>query len=157
MFKNKLNLRNVVTIAICLAVTIMFSSCEKKSDLNGENEIIYGKWQLKTISPLNIPPGVDLMLVDFSPMNIIYEFKKNNVLTVSGRVSDIDGVFEDGKHYYDVTHSNISNGLFVTNLPQHIVNINTISYCFCIGYMSDDITLSLAHDESNSHFTFVKK
>ena len=157
MFKNKLSLRSVVAIAICLAVTIMFSSCEKKSDLNGENEIIYGKWQLKTISPLNVPPGLDLMLVDFSPMNIIYEFKKNNVLTVSGRASDIDGVFEDGKHFYDVTHSKISNGLFVTNLPQHIVKINTISYCFCIGDMSDDITLSLAHDESNSHFTFVKK
>jgi hypothetical protein len=156
MTKKRLNLRSVAMIA-CLAVTIMFSGCEKKSDLKGENEIIYGKWQLKTISPLNVPPGVDLMLVDFSPMNIIYEFKTNNVVRVSGRVNDIDGVFEKGKHFYNVTNSNISNGLFVTNLPQHIVKINTISYCFCIGYMSDDITLSLAHDESNSHFTFVKK
>jgi|GEM_PF-2184875 len=157
MYKNKFNLRNVVAIAICLAVTTMFSGCEKENDLNGENEIIYGKWQLKTISPLNVQQGMNLMLVDFSPMNIIYEFKENNVLTVSGRVSDIDGVFEEGKHFYDVTHSEISNGLLVTNLPQHIVKMNTISYCFCIDYMSDVVTLSLAHDESNSHFTFVKK
>jgi hypothetical protein len=34
MNKNKLNLRNVIAIAICLAVTTVFSSCEKKTDYN---------------------------------------------------------------------------------------------------------------------------
>jgi len=34
MSKEKVNLRNVIVIAICLTVTTMFSSCEKKTDYN---------------------------------------------------------------------------------------------------------------------------
>ena len=30
MYKNRLNLRNVISITICLAVITMFSSCEKE-------------------------------------------------------------------------------------------------------------------------------
>jgi len=103
MLKKRLNLRNVAAIVTCLIVTIMFSGCEKKSDLKGENKIIYGKWQLETISPINVPTGVDLLLVNFSPMNIIYEFKKNNVLTVSGNVDNNYGGLKIGKHFYEVT------------------------------------------------------
>jgi len=32
MYKNKFNLRNVIAIAICLAVTTMFSGCDKEND-----------------------------------------------------------------------------------------------------------------------------
>ena len=40
MFRNKLNLRNVVAIAICLAGMTIFSGCEKNSDNdNNPNEI----------------------------------------------------------------------------------------------------------------------
>ena len=157
MLKIRLNLRKVVAIAICLVSIAMFLGCDKGNNPKNENDILYGKWQLKTISPLNVPQGLDLMLVDFSPMNIIYEFKTNNVLTVSGNVKDIDGVFEKGKHFYEVTLTDISNGLLITDLAQHIVEIKTISYCFSVGYMSDDQALFLAHGESNSLFTFVKK
>ena len=157
MTKRRLNLRNVVAIAICLAGITIFLGCDKENDLKNESDILYGKWQLKTISPLNVPPGPNLMLVDFSPMNIIYEFKANNVLRVSGNVRDIDGVFEEGKHFYKVTFTDISNGLLITDLAQHIVKINTISYCFSVGYMSDDQALFLANEESNSLFIFAKK
>ena len=38
MYKNKLNLRNVVVIAICFAVTTMFSSCDKEETTEIDND-----------------------------------------------------------------------------------------------------------------------
>ena len=157
MYKNKLNLRNVVAIAICLAGMTMFSACDKDDDLKGENEIICGKWQLKTMSPLNIEEGLSLTLLDLSPMNIIFEFKANNVLTVSSDNADFYTGFEIGNHFYDVTLTNISNGLLTTDLPQHIVEVNKNPYGFSLGEMSVDKALFLAcGGECNRLFIFVK-
>lgn len=150
------------TVAI-LCIVCMLSSiilgCEKKTDKKDESNILLGKWQLKTISPLNVEGGVIFMLVDFSPMNIIYEFTANNVLKVSSNVDNINyGGLEIGKHFYEITLTNIRNGILVTDLAQHVVEINTIPYCFCIGNMSDDPALFLTcYGECNSMFTFIKK
>jgi hypothetical protein len=43
MQTNRLKLRNVVAIAICLAAMTMFTSCEKRDNKQGEKTII-GKW-----------------------------------------------------------------------------------------------------------------
>ena len=158
MYKNKFNLRNVVAIAICLAGMTMFSACDKDNDLKGENEIIYGKWQLQTMSPLNVEEGLILTLLDLSPMNIIFEFKANNVLTVSSDNVDFHTGFEMGNHFYDVTLTNISNGLLTTDLPQHIVEINKNPYGFSLGEVSVDKALFLAcGGECSSLFIFIKK
>jgi len=155
--------RQKVTVAaqyIMCALFFMVSGCvEQKSDLKDENDVLRGKWQLWTISPLNAE-GMDLVLVDFRPMNIIYEFKANNVLSVSGNVDNIVDIvgLEAGKHFFEVTLTDISNGSLVTDLAQHVVEINSISYCFSVGYISDDTALFLAClGECDYLFSFVKK
>ena len=158
MYKNKLNLRNVVAITIYLAGMTLFSACDKNDALKGENEIIYGKWQLKTMSPLNVEEGLILTLLDLSSMNIIFEFKANNVLTISSDNVDFHTGFEIGNHFYDVTLMNIRNGLLTTDLPQHIVEINKNPYGFSLGEMSVDKALFLAcGGECNRLLIFVKK
>ena len=156
MTKRIFKLRDAAMIA-CLAVTTMFSACDKNNDLNGEDEIIHGKWQLKTITLLNVEDGLILTLLDLSPMNIIFEFKANNTLIVSADDIDFHTGFEIGNHFYDVTFTDISNGILITDLPQHIVEINTIPYGFSVGYSGADTALFLAHGESNRLLIFVKK
>jgi len=130
--------------ALCIVGVLFFtiSGCDKSKGESekskDENEIIHGKWQLTIISPLDVE-GVDLMsaAIDISRSNIIFEFKANNVLTVSSNEDNDYVGFKAGNHFYEVTHTDISNGSLVTDLAQHVVEINTISYCFSIGYGSD--------------------
>ncbi len=149
---------SVAILCIMFVLSFLLLSCEKNSDLKDDNEIIYGKWQLKTMSPLNVEEGLILTLLDLSSMNIIFEFKANNVLAVSSDNADFHTGFEIGNHFYDVTLTNISNGLLITDLPQHIVEINKNPYGFSLGEESVDKALFLAcGDECNRLFIFVKK
>jgi hypothetical protein len=152
----------VATLCIVFALFSLLLGCETKSDLKGEsdmkgeNDILSGKWQLTTISPLNAE-GMDLVLVNYTPMHIIYEFKANNVLTVSGNVDNNYGGLEIGNHFYVVTFTDISNDPSWLPAP-HEVKINNISYGFSFGYMSDRQGMELVcRDECNSAFHFVKK
>ena len=149
----------VAILCIVFVFSSLFSGCEKKSDLKIENEILYGKWQLKTISPLNAE-GVDYMLVDYTPMNIIYEFKANNVLTVSGNVDNNYGGLEVGKHFYEVTYNKT---LYVEGMVVGgpIIEINSIiPYDFFLYSTSDNPKMQLVMTcirECNSVFHFTKK
>ena len=146
----------VATLCIMFALFSLLSGCEKKSALKSDNEILYGKWQLKTISPFNAE-GVDYMLVDYTPMNIIYEFKTNNVLTVSGDVDNNYGGLEIGNHFYVVTLTEINGDPLGLPAP-HEVKINNIPYGFSFGYMPDSPGMELVcRGECNSAFYFVKK
>ena len=162
--KNPFALQKVTVVAQCIVCALFFtvSGCVgQKSDLQDESlkeesEILYGKWQLTTISPLNAE-GVDYMLVNFSPMNIIYEFKANNVLIVSGDVDNNYGGLEIGKHFYEVTLTEIINNPLGLPTP-HMVRINTIPYSFSFGYVSDSPGMVLvSRGECDSAFRFVKK
>ena len=122
--------------ALCIVGVLFFtiSGCDKSKD---ESDIIHGKWQLTTISSLNIE-GVNWgMSIDISQLNIIFEFKASNVLTVSSNEDNDYGDFTVGTHFYEVTHTDISNGSLITDLAQHVIEINIIPYCFSIGYNSD--------------------
>ena len=144
-----------VSALICLAVFTSCGSDEARATEDG-SEVIHGKWQLKTISPLNAE-GVDYMLVDYTPMNIIYEFKTNNVLTVSGNVDSNYGGLEIGKHFYEVTLTEIINDPLGLPAP-HMVRINNIPYGFSFGYMYDSPGMEMVcREECNYAFCFVKK
>jgi hypothetical protein len=134
---------------------ILFTSCGKAQTTN-DSDILCGKWQLQTISPLNAE-GVDLMLVDFSPKNIIYEFRANNVLIVSGNVPNGYGGLKTGKYFYKITRTDISDGSLLTDLEQHVVVINSIPHCFSIGYVSYPDSPGMFMACSTLLFTFLKK
>ena len=144
---------------LCIVCVLFFTilGCEKQKE---ENKIIRGKWQLTTIYPPKVE-GIAYMLGDFTPMNIIYEFKANNVLAVSGNIDNNYACLKKGKHSYEVTLTDISNGSLstnLTNLAQHVVEIDNISYCFSIVDESNNPTLYMTYwDENNNIYTFVKK
>jgi len=126
--------RLVLMIIPALICGVLFTSCgSDKAQTKDENDILHGKWQLISISPFNVE-GVDLMLVDYSPKNIINEFKSNSVLAVSVNVDNDYGGLEIGKHFYEVTLTEVSANPLGLPAP-HEVRINGISYGF--GYMSD--------------------
>ena len=125
----------IVPALICWAA---FTSCGKDEAQVTEdgNKILHGKWQLISISPLNVE-GMNLALVGYSPNNIIYEFKANNVLTVSGNIENINyGGLEIGEYFYDVALAEIIVDPLSLPTP-HVVRINTIPYDFSFDYMSD--------------------
>jgi len=147
----------VAAQCVMCALFIMVSGCVKQeSDLKDENDILYGKWQLISISPLNAE-GMDLMLVDYSPFNIIYEFKANNVLIVSGNVDNDYGGLEIGKHFYEVTLTEIISNPLGLPAP-HMVTINSMPYGFSFGYMSDTPGMEMVcRGECDYALYFVKK
>ena len=146
----------MAAIVACLAVTTMFSSCEQKSNLKEESDILHGKWKLITINLFTIEEGN--MLFDYSQKNIIYEFKANNVLTVSGNVENIDyRGHEIGKHFYDITLTEMISDPLGLPAP-HTVKINTIPYGFSFGYMSDKPGMEMVcRGKCNYAFYFVKE
>ena len=146
--------------ALCVIFVLFFviSGCEKNYEKHkDESKNLRGKWLLTTISSCN-ESGADLMLIDLSPLNIIFDFKANHVLTVSGNADYEYGDFKVGKHYYEFTLTDISDGSLITNLAQHVVEINTTSYCYCTGYESDKLCLYMAcWGECNNLYSFVRK
>ena len=63
-------------------------------------DVIIGKWKL-----LQVDIGFDNPTTfDYSQYNIIYEFKTNNVLTISGKTGDVEIYrgHEIGEHFYEI-------------------------------------------------------
>jgi hypothetical protein len=87
MFKNKLNLRNVVTIAICLAGVTMFSGCDKDPDPI-ENPPV-PKDAVELTSPITENTTLkDLGLpIDYYFNGATLEVKNNAILTIEDSVT----------------------------------------------------------------------
>jgi hypothetical protein len=68
--------------------------------VHDESSSILGKWKLlKTIHPMSGQCS------DYSQYNIVYEFKANNILTVSGE----DDIFGIDEHTYSIIEPNEQN------------------------------------------------
>ncbi len=92
------------TVIMLLLAAGCFSSCSEK--VNEKPNIdksvsIIGKWKLVKVQVV----FYNRDLYDYSHYNIIYEFKSNNVLTVSGETDDIDTYrgHNIGEHVYSIT------------------------------------------------------
>jgi len=83
--------------AIALLLAGSFSSCIKK---NEEPASIVGKWKLVESRYFSFING--LQVSDYSQYNIVYEFKTNNVLFVSGVADDNFSLYGNGEHFYSI-------------------------------------------------------
>jgi hypothetical protein len=108
---------------------------------------ILGKWKLvKTdIGFINQTTS------DYSQYNIIYEFKSNNILTISGKTDDIEIYkgHEIGEHFYRIVE--IMPSPLSTFIP-HVV-IDDLPYKYEVSLA--DLTLTYRNQESNA-FLFEK-
>ena len=89
-------MRNILKLAVVL---VFFAgsiySCTKE---NEESATIIGKWKyVKCVYPFGNK------LYDYSQYNIVYEFKPNNILAISGETHIENYVgHEIGKHFYSL-------------------------------------------------------
>jgi len=96
-------------LTILMMTTGNFSSCKQKeinvqeelkailSVVHDESASIFGKWKL--VKEILVFTSNGPKLFDYSKKNIVYEFKENGVLTISG-VSHDTGL--DGEHFYSI-------------------------------------------------------
>ena len=145
--------------AILLILTGNLSSCTNKN--NAEDEEItdpktafFGKWKLEFI--------IDSMFsIDCSQYNIVYEFKANNILMVSGNTDNIDNrIHGIGKYHYEVIPKSYWGDHPLVDAFGIILRIDTDFYGVTFGYIGDmgDILgmhISFRNDASPSSHSFV--
>jgi len=89
------------TVILSLLITVSFSSC-KKEEIEAEEYPThhFGKWQLVAVEYRT--ETFELISADYSHANIIYDFRENNILVVSGEIEDIEDYrgHEIGEHPY---------------------------------------------------------
>lgn len=93
--------RIAFTLILSLLIAVNFSSC-KKEEIEEEEYPThhFGKWQLVTVG--NRTETFELVSADYSQANIVYDFRENNVMVVSGEIEDIEDYrgHEIGEHSY---------------------------------------------------------
>lgn len=95
--------RTAFAIILTLIIAVNFSSCKKEEIEKDYPTQHLGKWQLVFINLYNIELG-EFVPLDYSHANIIYDFRENNILFVSGKIDDIEDYrgHEVGEHFYEV-------------------------------------------------------
>lgn len=124
--------------AIALLLAGCLSSCtEKKNDVDNDclsifniihdkSASILGKWKLiKTRGIVLSSEGYDLKCYDYSRYDIVYEFKTNNVLTISG---DLDIWPKIGEHFYSIVDD--EKGLGMVGLPYGLKIGDNLTYWY---------------------------
>ena len=107
------------------AVLLMTTGCKRDNSVaEDDNSSVYGKWKLSFVGYMdeNISPAV----FDYSQNDIIYDFKGNNVLVISGEMNSIDDYkgHEKGEYYYK-KHPIPPCGPTALCIPQITIGTNT--------------------------------
>ena len=126
--------RLILMIVPALICGMVLTGCSDKAEGTSEDNILSGKWKLllftsfSTMEELVIP-------IDYTQKNIIYEFRANNVLMVSGAINNIDyRGHEIGKHSYEILPlppSEPAGPCFVG----HPIKINTETHFISFGWL----------------------
>ena len=132
-------MKNIIKLQVILILLVAgIVGCNKTNESNQIEEIpeetidstlytlISGKWQLLTVEEVFVP--VPQPTHDYSKYNIVYEFKPNGVLTVSGATDDIERYIghKTGKHSYSFIDD--GNKLGMVGLPFGLQINNFISW-----------------------------
>ena len=94
----------IVSIMFLIS-TCFFSACKEKEEEpeNPFRENIIGQWKLNQISIRKNQSQLDMILIDCSKENIIFDFQENNKLVIHGSIPNDLGLFDDlqeGGHSY---------------------------------------------------------
>ena len=135
---------SIFKITVVLLFLAGIFSCSENSDTEIIIEkAIIGKWKLVKIEvDIDLENGNGIRnptTFDYSQDNIIYEFKKNNVLTISGSIDKNDyRVHEAGDHFYEMvpfTHSDTIDvcayqGYFNSSSHEDYLIIDNVYYSY---------------------------
>lgn len=133
-------------IVIIILAIMSISSCS--SDTNSSNTEIVGQWQLKQINYYGLEGGNSSQsTVDYSDQNIIYNFKVNGVVTISG---ENPGIIE-GDYDYSYGEDYLGGS---TDPKILLVKIDNIKYTYSLK--NGEMTLGKSYVDGPD-FVFVKK
>jgi len=116
----KLNtMKKTLLFLTTILVTLSFTACSTSDDIDETPEVkstntimLVGKWQLTKVETSFLTPK----LYDYSQCNIIYEFKSDNVLTISGEIDNVTYLGHDiGDHVYSIIDDD--GGYGIIGLP----------------------------------------
>jgi len=95
-------MKKIFKLTVFLAILLMFMGGGSCSDDIDPQKAILGKWRLVKVTAPFTPTGP--ISYNYSKYNIIYEFKADGTLTVSGNIEQIDwyGGHEIGEHTYSI-------------------------------------------------------
>ena len=128
-------------VVLCVVLAGLFSSCAQKEN-NTEPTSIIGKWKLVKFDyrPMTSPPSPKDSF-DYSQNNVVYEFKSNNILTVSGKTDDIDyRGLEIGDHSYEMNY-NLKDDMDPLGLPYpYMLKIDTDPHSYLLSAKELKIT-----------------
>jgi|SRR5690554_285539 len=124
------------TIVLSLLMAGIFSSC-KKEEIGIEYRPvpdIQGQWQVITVGYWD-DGYLEFITPDYRSNNIIYDFGKNNTLTVSGEIAGIEdyGGHSIGEYPYDQIPNPVG-----TNLPSRMKVGNEEHYYSPYGWVYFD-------------------
>jgi len=133
----------LIFTAFLLLLAGCFCSCQKKENSIEYSSMVVGKWKLEFISDRE-------QTIDYSKYNIVYEFKTNNVLTVTGKVNNTDHrILENGKHFYNVVIPESIDLLGDTRWRPEL-KIDTVLYRLTNGWMADNIPGLQIYDKADN-------
>jgi len=116
-------------------VLLMTTGCERDNDIVEDTSSILGKWKLEFVGYMdtNISPAT----LHYAQYEIIYDFKENNVLIVSGKTENIDDYrgHEKGTHYYKKLPITLSGH---TGLPLPQIEIGKETHGITFGWVFFD-------------------
>lgn len=136
LFKNSFaGTQKVAVGMLCVMIlAIGVAGCTLSGEVDSKDEettgiSIIGKWKLVQIEDLfvtNPPPR----FFDYSQYNIVYEFKTNNILTVFGKIDNVDyRGLEIGNYFYQMNYNNDYSDPLYLPYP-YMLMIDTISYTY---------------------------
>ena len=129
----------------------LFVCCD--NDNNNYAENIIGEWKLvKITNSYTLDTSFNPLSYDYSQYSIVYEFKRNSVLTVSGETDVIDIYVGHtiGKHSYSFVKD--KDGYGMAGLPYGL-KIDDHTYWYEVS--SEKLIITMAPVDGNAYY-FVK-
>ncbi len=146
------HIMNTKLIALAMFLTLLLavslSSC-KKAELEKYPTQQFGKWQL--VAALYYTETGESVTLDYSEANIIYDFRKNNVLAVSG---EIEGI-EDYRGHEIGEYSCIAFPIPTFSLAQIKIGADTLTYYYLSGDRKSGGTGLLTHIGTQMHLDYL--
>ena len=128
--KNILKITKLTAFFLFLMGGLISCKKEKNNMIEVCPSPVLGKWKLEFVYA-----GFQTPNVYYSQYDVVYEFKENNVLVVSGKVDVVDSrIHENGKYYYGVFVPKDTDPSLYTPLRKYsphnplIIKIDTVSY-----------------------------
>jgi len=127
---------------ILVALAVIAVGCDKNSESESEMYIPdppLGKWQLVMGDVIE---KESQKILGYTQNSIIYEFKQNNVLTVSGKTDNTDDYIghSEGNHFYQMVPIRIPKCDKICTLVVQQIKINSETYniYFGVGFFDSE-------------------